>query len=433
LGVTCAILAAGFVFWGTRTAFGLIAGVAAGVLFALSPNVSCLAVEIRAYPLFLLTSAGAFASFSSVLVSEGQSRRHWILLTFWLSLGVFTHFFGFVCAGAMLLALLLIGWKRFRSIRPVFGIGLVLACCGAVLLPYIRGSLGNSIGTDIPGDRTKWYDVLQLLYRLLAHPTMLVHPVTIGVVFVAAMLLIGAGFRTDRQSRSCLYGIQLALVSGLGVSIAAHFVVHSFSPAKYSYACWALPLVFALLGGGLAAKTAGVRSMAAAATLLLLLCELSAGRELWLHGEYFAHTPYRELRQVLDELPSGSKAIVHEGGSDYYSLFFPLQYEKQMAVPQFVLGPSSLVFGGQGIDVDRPESLARLQEFRWLVVVNSRQQKAADIVRQLQSGNEAVGDGEVLRALERSEKWRRVHQRLCVAFVAADIVVLQRWDGTTTN
>src|SRR3954453_7610835 len=52
-GVMCVGAAVSLVFEAARRAWGLGAGVAAGILLGLSPNVVVQAVDIRAYPLFL--------------------------------------------------------------------------------------------------------------------------------------------------------------------------------------------------------------------------------------------------------------------------------------------------------------------------------------------------------------------------------------------
>jgi hypothetical protein len=427
-GVACVTLAAGFVYSGTRRAFGSWAACAAGMLFALSPNVGYYAVEIRAYPLFLLTAAGSLNAFLALLAANGRGRGHWVALTIWLALGMFTHFFGLVNAGAVLLALLLVGWRRFDRVWPVFGAGAFLVCCGVALLPFVFGAASIS-GADGPSGSAphRWGEVAQLLYRLLGHPTMQVHPVTIGLAFLSAAVLLAAGLAARRETSAPMHGILLALAAGLGVTIGASFFLRGASAAKYSYSCWTLPFLFAALGGALAAKPARLRVSATLASLLLLGCEVAATHQLWVRGDYFAHTGHQKIRRILASLPRAETAMVHEGVPGYSLLMFPIRYEQGAALKQLVATASrERPFGTDGIDPDRPEELARLSDYRWLVVVNNRQQNASDIARQINDRDEPLGSGRLLRALERDGTWHRIDHELCVAFLASEVVVLER-------
>jgi hypothetical protein len=427
-GVSCVTLAAGFVYAGTRRAFGSWAACAAGTLFALSPNVCYYAVEIRAYPLFLLTAAGSLNSFLALLAANGHGRRHWVVLTIWLTLGMFTHFFGLVNAGAVLLALFLVGWRRFDRVWPVFGVGAFLACCGFAMIPFVFGAASIS-SADVRPDSAahRWSEVAQLLYRQIGHPTMMVHPVTVGMAISSSAVLLGAGLLARRESSAPTHGTLLALAAGLGVTIVASFFLKGVAAAKYSYSCWTLPFLFTALGGALAARPARLRAWVALGSLLLLGCEVAATHQLWVRGDYFAHTGYQKIHHILATLPRAETAVVHEGVPGYGLLIFPIRYEQGASLKQFVATvPRERRFGMEGIDPDRPEELARLEDYRWLVVVNTRQQKASDIARQITNRDEPLGTGRLLRALERDGAWRRVDHELSVAFLASEVVVLER-------
>jgi 4-amino-4-deoxy-L-arabinose transferase-like glycosyltransferase len=73
LGVACVATATALVFLTARRAFGGPAGWAAGLLFATSPGIAMIAVEIRAYPLFLLASAASYHAL--IRVVEGSPSR----------------------------------------------------------------------------------------------------------------------------------------------------------------------------------------------------------------------------------------------------------------------------------------------------------------------------------------------------------------------
>jgi hypothetical protein len=339
-----------------------------------------------------------------------------------------THFFGLVNAGAVLLALFLVGWRRFDRVWPVFGAGTFLACCGFALIPFVFGAASIS-GADVRPDSAahRWSEVAQLLYRQIGHPTMMIHPVTVGMAISSAAVLLGAGLLARRESSAPTHGTLLALAAGLGVTIVASFFLKRVPAAKYSYSCWTLPFLFAALGGALAARPARLRAWVTLGGLLLLVCEVTATRQLWVRGDYFAHTGYQKIHRILATLPRAETAVVHEGVPGYSSLIFPIRYEQGASLKQFVATvPREQRFGMDGIDPDRPEELARLEDYHWLVVVNTRQQKASDIARQIINRDEPLGTGRLLRALECDGAWHRVDHELSVAFLASEVVVLER-------
>ena len=66
-------------FDAARRAWGLVAGTAGGLLMALSPNVITMGVEIRAYPLLILTAAVAFYGLVRRLsMPAGSDGRRWL-------------------------------------------------------------------------------------------------------------------------------------------------------------------------------------------------------------------------------------------------------------------------------------------------------------------------------------------------------------------
>lgn len=123
----------------------------------------------------------------------------------------------------------------------MFAVAAVLAVCGIALLPFVVGAVHVSGGGDSPAAANHGRDVVQMLYRLLAHPTMLVYPITVAVVLLTGSVLLCASILARKDGRACWQGILLALAAGLGVSSAAHFLITTFAAAKYSYACWACP------------------------------------------------------------------------------------------------------------------------------------------------------------------------------------------------
>ena len=185
-GVACVVAAVALTFSAARRAFGPLAAWGAGLCLALSPNVCTTAVEIRAYPLFLLISAGALRSAVGIACAETSQRTiAWLGLGAWLLLGLFTHFFGVVLAAAMLVGLAAHRLYLRRPLAPLAILGAALALAAVGLVPFAKASAEISAVSE----RNRVYEVVQLLYRLVAHPAMATHRVVALVALAAAAAL----------------------------------------------------------------------------------------------------------------------------------------------------------------------------------------------------------------------------------------------------
>jgi hypothetical protein len=434
-GIVCAAPAAGLVFLTAYRTFGPLPAWAAGLFFALSPNVCCTAVDIRAYPLFLLTSAAALYCFMRLVTDvEGGRQGTWAALAIWIVLGIYVHFFGVVLAGALLLALLVERLYRKQSVAPVLVIGVAVAFCAAGIIPFILGSVTLSGGGGERRDRV--YEVVQLLYRLVAHGTMRVYGAAESSALLGAAALGIIGFLLPATKRGAYLALVGSLAAGLGVSIAANFVLSAFTAAKVSYATWAVPGVCVALAAGLSVERRWLRSLAGAAAVLLLAGESAGVAQLWTHGEYFAHGPHKPLQALLGELDISRTAVMHDGQSDtYFSVQSPLRYANGAGLTQLLVAPDGKAVVRLPLPPithehpwprAEPVSLEELLAFSHLVLVRAREQRSADLAEQLRHGDRPLGTSTIKDALEASGQWRQRDHRLFVALVAADVLVLER-------
>jgi hypothetical protein len=350
-------------------------------------------------------------------------------LALWLILGIYTHFYGLVVAGALMLSLLSgLGGERGR-VRTVLLIGGLVGCCALGVSPFASGAVSISGGAPEPGVvRDRWREVGQMLYRLVGHPALLVYPVAVGIGLLSAVTLLAAGLLVPRPCAPQARALQRGLAAGLLVTVAANFVLNDFAAAKYSYSSWALPPLFVLAGGALAVRGPWLRRAAGAAALALLACEVVGSSQLWVRGDYYAHTPHHRVRTLLDALPTGETAVVHDGETAAYpSLYFPIHYLQGPRLTQYVVAEAGRpVVGGNSLSLGSPGLAKTLSPYRRLVIVRSRHQQAADIARQIRDGDRALGMGPVVVELEASGEWARVRHELFVSFVASEVVVLAR-------
>jgi hypothetical protein len=430
-GVVCASLASGIIFFAAARAFGTTAAFLTGALFALSPNVCYYAVEIRAYPLFLLTSAGALASFLAIVQSNGKGAARWVSLTIWLLLSMYTHFYGVVLAGTLLCTLFVLGWTQFGRMRPVLLCTFVLACCAVGLLPFVSGAASLSKTTNTAAAlRDRWREVAQTVYRLIGHPATQVYSVAlIGTVLSAGSLLLG-GFFVRGQDRLPVRALQFALALGLGVTAVTNFLLVGFVAAKYPYSCWALPALFILLGAGVRAGPRIVRAGAFACGLLLLGGEAMGTSQLWVRGDCYAHTSFQKVEAILASLPEKGTAVVHEG-APYALLYYPIHYAHETRLTQYVVAnPGEPVLGGNSLDIHSRDFATPLTRFQYLVVLRSAKQEAGDIALSIRSGTDSFDFGPTVRLLEASGAWRRIGQDRFMSFVSAEMILLERGESS---
>jgi uncharacterized membrane protein len=418
-GVVCTGIGVGLLFRAANRLFGLRAAIFAAAFLALSPNVCALAVEIRAYPLFLLTAAGALDALSFLLVDRegGGTTGAWLRLALWLAAACATHFFGLVLSGAMLVGLTLFfgGAQRKRLAALAAGIAMV----AVALVPFVRGSVAMSQGGEPPH---RLHDVAQLLYRQVTHPAMWALPVTIPAVLAAAAAL--AFFALQGRQIPAVRALVAILLAGLGVTIAAAFVVRGFSAAKTTYATWALPLLSLILAAPTAELLACGRRAPVAGALIFLAAETLASWQLWWHGEHFAHGPMNQVAQIIDKVGAQDTAIIHVDSPAYVSIYFPVRFLYGPGLPQFVVG--SAVPLGQPLAYPSDAWRQQVDRFRHLVLIRSKQQRGLEVGAQVRHGDRPFAPDSTLSALSASPPWRVQSHEEVVSLVAADVTVLER-------
>ncbi len=424
LGVVLVAIAVGVVFVTAYKIGGLDAATVAGFLFGLSPNVLVTAVEIRAYPLFLLLSAGSFWFFTRILAQPDKYRwQHITGLVLCLILAMYTHFYGVVLAGALLSACLLVVWYAKGRCWPIIiSIGIVgIALLG--LTPFVLNAFSVSHSAT---EKNYLYGIVRLLYRLFVHPTMGVNQIVVGVAVVSAMILglLAIPIKKDNYVQK---GIWLALIVGFITVVATHFVLSSFGATAPSYNIWMLPGVYLLLACGLAVTyKQRLRKLAIVAAVLLIGANGFAASQLIIHGEYFAHGPHQKIASLIHRLGSDKVSIIYEN-SNVPIGYFPLRYEFGSQLPQYLHKSGDI----ENINVLRlPKKDSKLDPLTlaspFVLVIRARQQYAKELRQQIHYGDKATPEGPVSLAFRQSERWQFIENHLFVAFVAADVVFFEQ-------
>ena len=247
--IVCAGGATFVVFKTAERSWGPRAGVGAGLLFALSPNVIDRAVGIRCYSLFTLTSSITIYCMTRVLTANDQLTRRWIMLmTLSAIAAMYTHFYGLILTVGCFAAVLLLTLVRRRPIRMLLPALLIIGIAIVGLLPFVTASVGLSPGltNDLTMSNTNTIRALaQWAYRQFFHASISVRQEAVLAGIAGVVLLCGVigkrAFHQELFTSIEVLAIGLLLLTGSAMVLAAQFVVKSFSVTQPNYSVWMLP------------------------------------------------------------------------------------------------------------------------------------------------------------------------------------------------
>ena len=428
VAVGCAVV---LVFAAAQRAWGLSAGLAAGLLLGLSPNVIVTAVEIRTYPLLLLASAGAF--FCLLRLAEGvepglPAPRGWLAgLTVCGIAAMYLHFFGLVLVGSTLLAALVIIVSRGGRPGTVILAGVVAVVAALGLIPFVVASQEISTTAEGLSLRHKLTDFLRLAYRQVGHASMSVHREAVAAAFLGAALAAGAALWPRWGRSRATVALIMALVSGGVMIMAAQLVQTTINAAAPHYNIWALPGLILLLASGLGATTPIVRRVAAVGIVLWLGADLFGSVQLRVTANISPHVAYRPVADLVRQYGPDRVTIVHDGDDQIFGHFYsPLRYDFGPRLRQYVHVPD-----GPNRDevIDFPGKRNRIAADRlsteYLIVLHSRKCTAVEVVDQLQHGPRTLADDQVAKVLTASPRWSRLREATYVAYYTTDVDVFR--------
>ena len=435
LGVAAVAAASAVVFRAAQRAWGLATGLAAGLLLATSPNAVVQAVEIRAYPLLILAASAMFAALIRVAVTpvgaKAPAGAVWAIAGLGV-VAVYLHFFGLVCCGACMLAVLLIGPRRGLGPGQTIGaIALVGVCCLG-LLPFLTASLDASGAPAGPAAveplKAKLIDAARLLYRLFAHASTGVSKPALVAAAAGLGLAMACGLAPKRRGSGAATALAIALGSGFAVVVAARLAQSMFLATNPSYNVWMLPGLALLAASGLGASARPVRLASGVGVGLLIGANLFADAQLARRGDYFAHTPAHQVVAAVHRLGDDKVSVVFDGQPGPMSLLgYGVYYELGRSIPQLIHrrgdGTRLSLFGR----VDAPEVGFDGLATPYLIVVDADNQPADAVADQARRGAIAPRpDGPVARLATASGRWEKVEETSLPGFVRADVDIFRR-------
>jgi hypothetical protein len=288
---------------------------AATLFLCLSPNLTVLAVEIRAYALFFLFSVIAVLLYVQIICFVEQERNAFtsaLALSCVLVLAINTHFFGLVLAGSLLAAYLLMAlWDRrfVLHVKIIFAVGTILLLgTSFVVLPVIGAFASQGGGAEASVAASSLQETIslretirsavKLAYRLVAHQTMgeIAFFPLLALLIVYGVIILSV-IKHPTVMKTVLL---LALLLGCMTVFLANIFLSSFDALAPHYNVWMLPLLAVLFG-----YAVGDLLSAKRAYMITVLGVVGAtcGYGQWtlaFSGEKYAHTRFSEIQQRVE-------------------------------------------------------------------------------------------------------------------------------------
>lgn len=406
---------------------GLGGSFIAGSIFALSANVITWAVEIRAYPLFLLMSAGAFFCFAKILAGPAPIGRKWgVLLAASLLGAMYTHFYGVVLSIALGSGALFVEWKRKGPILPLAMTLGAAALLSIGLIPFVSASTSMSSGAAPGGNGIR--DLARLIYRLVSHPAISVSLLAAGAagLGMAGLLTVIGADRLRASPLALTWALVLAL--GLAATAVGGLAAKGFKAYTPSYSIWVLPGLAVLASFAWMVRGRGARWITVGSWILLVAAQLFGAVQLVSRGNLFAHGPHRRLEALVREHGAGSVVVLHEN-AEFGPAYFPLYYEFGGDLKQYALVTESSPFikvapirpGGLGTPIPIGEVDAKL-----LLVVRVEWLSAGDLRREFQGVRPPISAGPISRSLHESGTWKLREEAQVAATAGASVHMFGR-------
>ena len=357
--------------------FGPRSALLAGLFLVLSPKLVDIAVEIRAYPLFLAITCAQVA-----LLVRGEVATRPRRLALFLLLGLasaYTHFFGVVATSALFVAAFIDAPTIRTAARALAGYVLFLILCIG-LLPFISGA-ATITNSAAPPPAPGLGAIATFIGQTLGSAVLLVNPVIAGLFFAGTGLLllsgaIGLARLFARHGLDLRHepaaGMALALLAGFVVVVAAAYVLSGFSTLSPRYNIWMMPPLAVLLAlcadGLLTPDGKGLRLVRLGALALAGIGAVWGQAWFLSRADLFIHGPSRALEALLEQ--AGPNTAILHATEHWGWAGFPLSWAHGRALDQWLLSADgrSATRIRFGQPLGKPEPLSALAPYQGLLV-----------------------------------------------------------------
>ncbi len=418
--LSAASLALCLTFHTTYRAFGQFPALVAGLLFATSPNLIVISVEIRAYALFLLWSVAALWFFWKIVDEKAFLISSYVGVAGFCLLAIYTHFYGLIFTAVLFIALSISLVKSHRSLLPLLITALATALLSLGVIPFILESLAHP-NTLIQKSVLK--DLFRLLYRQMFHASILSSFAVICSLFGISGLVALAITAARSPFRNALF--HLLLIGFILVGILDQ-AMRAFEAASPIYNIWMLPIVCRLLSSGVTWQEQSRRIASFTAVLLTLVGPLYGDYMLINKGSYFSHGRYEEIYKRLQSL-SPDLSIIYPGGEVYGMPYFALYYLSNGTLHQYQQ-PSNLLQlhrllkkgYGEAIPLDRLNS-------RYLVVIQGSDLSNAELQEEVSRKDPLpLPPAPLVHDLSKAAHWKLIENETLPAFRKLQIFIFEQ-------
>lgn len=419
---------------------GIFGSLTSGLLFALSPTITTLSVEIRPYPFLIALSALGMNALVSLVRKKSPSHWRWAGLTLLCVLASYCHFYGIVMSAAFFAsaaAMQMFLQRTFRPIFVAFGSYLLMALG---VLPFILAAFSKSSPKDDVVAQTGvrlLLDGARNIYRLVGHPAATVYTLVCFSLLagVCGLLILAMSrvVRKEKDEAASECGVLcLAIFLGLAAPICAAVLTSKFDAFNPLYSAWIQPLVFMLL----AAAFQGLPRyrLTWSAAVLVAFGALSSSWIFINYQELFVHGAHRHINELIRKYKSPDLIVVHDRGWSG----FPLFYEHGKSLLQTYPGETNskqgefdfTFFSG---DSQKNVTIDQLPSETTVIAISWEQRGALQIRRHLLLGDKELDLGPVSRQLSASNNWRLIESQNAYGFEAAHVMVFQKTQATSDH
>jgi hypothetical protein len=405
----------------------------AGLTFALSPNAVLAAADIRAYPFLVLWSACAFSFllrlFREADGTDGASpaARTWVGLVLSCLAAAYTHFFGIVLTGAVLVGCAWFAASRRAMWRPLLVSAVAVAVGECGVLPFILSAVDISKialpRSEIPRA------AVRLAYRSLGgHPAWSAYVPVLALGLAGGTAVIVVALARRHGAPAVARALVVAVVAGLGAALLARIVTGSFDGLSASYNLWAVPAVVLAGASAVAARDRVLHRAGWTGAVLLLGANLAATCVLAWHGEAYAHSASDRVSAELATMGAPADiVVVHDGSGRWDHAYFPLRYEFGESLQQYLAErqPDGTLALRHLPERGAPQPIASIVARR-VVLIDFENMGAERVARYVRSREAPeLGDGRVRKAFEALD-WSPVQSETLMALGAEHLDVLER-------
>lgn len=424
MGVAAVAIATLIVYDTAWRAWGNPSAVSAGLLFGLSPGVVTVASQVRAYPLFLLSSAVMFSGLARWLDDDARTPGVTRLsLAGAASIG--THFFGLLASLCALASAWFLADPKGRS-KLTRGVA-VVALATLLVVPFATTAARRS-GESQAEKAGEWLlDVSRLAYRLVLHASMRVYPWVVTSVVVGTVAAGIAATSSKVRGAGIARGLSISVLLGICTVIMVRMTFGApFNAAAPSYNLWMLPPLAVAASSGLAAVSSQMRALASAGLFVLVVGFVMGDVVLAQHGDSFSQGAYPALGEIARSLGPGRFVVVFDGDDpSHWDLASPFRYEFGNDTriwahrPGTGLGIQTYPAGGERLEI----SDLRTDH---VIVVRSTRRDSAQVAQGVREGFKPLGDGPLTKQLKTDRDWRLVREKSRHGYISVEIDVFER-------